>query len=580
MRIHVTPVRAFSLVEVIIVSAVLFIFFSGLVTMVMYVVELVTNARVRLSALSAATERIEFIRSLPYDSVGTVAGIPSGAIPQTRTVTLNNYTFRERVLIQFVDDPADGFGAADGNGIVADYKQVKVEYSWNVTGATSSIFLLSTIVPRSVETTAGGGTIRVNVVDATAQPLSGASVRVLNTTGTTSIDVTRLTDASGTVLIAGAPAQSGYQLFVTRPGYSTDKTYLATTSNPNPLTQPISVLLADVSTMDFQIDRLSTLTLRAFSSVTEDVFRETFSSAGGIVASSAVAVTGGELTLQSVAGAYATSGSAYLSALAPTTLDRWEAVSWAVDAPPLTTAVVRFYTGTSGSYTLIPDSDLPGNGAGFSSRFISLRNLPVATYPVITPAIELYSSSTSVSPEVDDFSLWYRQSATPIAGQPFSLRGAKVIGTDLLGDPVYKTSRSGTLSGAGEQTLTDIEWDTYFVNFSGQFMQRACAAHPVVVIPNTNAMAEFVLGGTTQNSLRLKVVDTAGVVVPGASVTLSRPGFSQSVAADSCGSRFFNALANESDYVVTVSAPGFQNSTLNNFSISGPATLTVTLTEV
>jgi Carboxypeptidase regulatory-like domain len=565
-------IHGFSMVEAIIVSAVMLLFFGGLVTMVIYVMDLVQNARVKLSALSAATERIEFIRSLPYDSVGTVAGIPSGTIPQNRTVVLNNYTLHERVLIEFVDDDADGQGGADTNGIIADYKRVKVEYTWNITGATSSAFLVSTIVPRSIETTAGGGTIRVNVFDATTVPVTGASVRLLNTTGTTTVDITRLTDTTGTALFAGAPANANYEVFVSKAGYSSDQTHVATTSNPSPNTPPLSVLEADVSTMNFQIDRLSDLSIAVFSDINEQMLVEPFTNMSGVATSSGVATLGGELELAGNGpGIYVASGTAFLTSAAPATIERWELFDWAKSVPADTTARVRFYVGTS-TTTLVSDTDLPGNSSGFTDRQVLLQTLVIGTYPELTVGIELTTTNTAVTPEIDEATLYYRESSTPRSGASYSLRGNKTIGTG-----VYKFTTSGLLDGAGAVDLDDIEWDAYELTFPTTVIKSACPAHPIVLEPGSTLTTEVVSGAASTDHLRVVVLDGAGLPVPGVNVDISRPGFSDTAVTNTCGNAFFSGLTAAADYVLTFDKAGYSSATINPQNVAGSSVAAITM---
>ncbi|PJC56055.1 hypothetical protein CO026_02400, partial [Candidatus Kaiserbacteria bacterium CG_4_9_14_0_2_um_filter_41_32] len=243
----------FSLVEVIIVSAIITLFFGELFGGLHYTLALITDSKARLTALSVANDAMEYIHSLSYDAVGTVAGIPSGLIPQVATSTLNGIEFEKRVLIEYVDAPADGLGAADSNSITTDYKNAKVTVSWTRNGKTNQIFLVSTITPRSIESDVGGGTLKVKVFDSVAEPLPGASVQVVNNTLLPNIDITRTTDASGIALFSGAPAGADYEIFVTASGYSSEQTYMATTALPNPTSRPVAVLEADVSTMNFFI---------------------------------------------------------------------------------------------------------------------------------------------------------------------------------------------------------------------------------------------------------------------------------------------------------------------------------------
>jgi hypothetical protein len=180
------------------------LFFGGFFLTIQHSLNLVSDSRSRMTALSVANDQIEYIRSLSYDAVGTVSGLPGGALPQTSTTSLNQKIFTKRILIEYIDDAADGIGGADSNGITTDYKRAKVEVSWDHKGQTGQVILVSNIIPNSIETNIGGGTVRVLVTDANVLPVSGASVRLRNTTGTSSVDVTKVTDATGEALFGGA----------------------------------------------------------------------------------------------------------------------------------------------------------------------------------------------------------------------------------------------------------------------------------------------------------------------------------------------------------------------------------------
>jgi type II secretory pathway pseudopilin PulG len=251
--------RGFSLVESLVLIGLLTFLFTGIFYGFQATLVLIAENRAQVTALSLVTDRLESIRSLSYVAVGTDGGIPAGAIPQTSTTTANGIEFTERVLVEYVDDPADGVGVSDANGITTDYKRVRVSYTWNQFNSPREVVLASNIIPRSIESDVGGGTLRVNVFDAAIQPVSGAEVQVTNTTVSPAVSVVRYTNSEGVALIGGAPAASEYELLVTDTNYSTDQTHQATTTLPNPDKSPVTVVEADVTTMNFFIDDLSDL---------------------------------------------------------------------------------------------------------------------------------------------------------------------------------------------------------------------------------------------------------------------------------------------------------------------------------
>ncbi|MCU0678686.1 MAG: carboxypeptidase regulatory-like domain-containing protein [Candidatus Pacebacteria bacterium] len=557
--------RGFSLIELLIVAAIMALFIGGLFATLQTSLQLIADSRARMSALSVANDRLEYIRSLAYDAVGTVSGIPAGAIPQIATSTLNGFIFTERTLVEFIDDPADGLAGADTNGITTDYKRVKIEISWTQKNDPKTLTIVSNISPRSIETNVGGGTIRVNVTDSNVQPVSGASVRLINTTGTTSIDVTRSTDATGAALFGGAPAGSGYQVFVTRPGYSSEQTYQATTSLPNPSLLPVTLIAADVTTVNVQIDTLATAGVTLLTNQIEQATNFDFASTSDLATTTNTVIDSGALTLASTAGVFVSSGFAVTSVVAPSPLAAWQEIAIAESVPLQANRTLQLYTDETLT-TLIPDTDLPGNSSGFASNRIDISTLDASTYPSFALRLALGTTDTSTSTRIEGISIYSVQTETPLVTN-FTWRGNRTIGTLLDFSPVYKHSYATTTNSDGYRLFNNVEWDSYQVLVSGYDIAEACPSYPVAVPAGSNTEARLIMAPDSTNSLRV-VITAGGQPVRGATVTLTR-GSSVARISSGCGQVFFAGLAAESDYELTVSAPGFAPVTVNPLSISG-----------
>ncbi|MBP6924109.1 MAG: carboxypeptidase regulatory-like domain-containing protein [Candidatus Pacebacteria bacterium] len=573
----------FTLVEVLVSIAISVLVFGGLLSSFEYTLKLIAHSRAKTSATSIANDRLEYIRSLSYDDVGTVSGIPAGLIPQNSTSSFNGFLFDERVLIEYVDDPADGMLTAtttDSNGIPADYKRVKIEISWTLREETKSMTLVSNIVPRSIETTDGGGTIRINVIDENAAPLPGIDVTIINNTTTSTINITKATDVSGSALFSGAPVASNYEVIVGEAGYSFDQTHEATTTNPNPVTAPFSVLEADISTLTFQVDRVSDIDVTVYSSITEASDVEYFDDMMGVASSSNVTVTSGNLLLENTAGVYDSSGMAYLQTITPATIEHWESVTLAPTVPVNTSLRVHFYTESGGIYTLIPDSDLPNNSSGFTERVISLQNLDASVYTNIVPVLSLSTTNTSVTPEVSELVVYYRESSVPRSGDSITLTGAKVIGYQSDMSPIYKTILTDTTSGAGNISFSDVEFDTYTYTLpADRRIATACSESPLKHHAGVPSTAEIVHVSGSAHSLRVSVTDSTGTFIPGVDVTLSRTGFSDTSSTNTCGQVYFGSVTSASDYVIDVSKPGFNSASINPYDLSGESTTVIMLNE-
>lgn len=572
--------RGFTLIEVLMAAALMVVMFVGIYGAVQSSLKLLHNTKVSTGAVALANERIEYIRSLSYDDIGTVGGIPDGPIPQHATTSLNQIIFHERILIQYIDSPDDGEGASDTNGILADYKQVKVEFSWADISGTSTVFLLTNVVPPGIESTDGGGTLTVNVFDAAVLPVSGAEVSIYNDTTTTTISTSRFTNANGVAMFAGAPAAANYHITVTKPGYSTDRTIGATTSNPNPVTPHVAVVESQVSTMNFQIDELSSLRIRTVEPSTSDQFTDSFVDATNVATSTDVTVGSGSAMLAGYPGPFTASGMIQATATRPVTISSWDTIGWDAAIPASTTLMMRVYSENAGVYTLVPDADLPNNSTGFSAAPINISGLDIGTYPALSVGAVLGTTDTSTSSVLRSWEINYIISEPAIPSIPFTLRSQKTIGASPT---IYKYEESHSTDAGGEIELTGLEWDFYDVILgTGAYdISEACPSVPYTLDPNTNETLRLTLVPAAVYSLRVQVTDLTGSPVLGATVDVTRTAFSDSGTTSSCGQVFFNTgLILQTDYVVAVSAPGYVTQTISDVNIDGTNTLTVTLNEI
>jgi len=583
MHTELSKKSGMTLIELLVAVGLVTLIFGSIIGSFQFMISLVGSSKAQAGALALANERMEFIRSLAYADVGTVAGIPEGIVPQNSTTTLNGVVYRERVLIEYIDAPQDGEGGDDQNGILADYKLAKVEYSWDWRGETKTISLISNIVPQGIETTDGGGTLTVNVFDANVQPVSGASVRVVNTNGTTSIDTTRLTNINGVAMFSGAPARSGYEITVSKTGYSTDGTYTATTSNPNPVTLPVAVIEAEVSTMNFQIDELSDLLVRTISEPSTDSFEDTFTDASSVATTTNVSVGGGEVVLAGAPGSFSATGEAYSVPVTPTTIASWDTAYFDARIPTDTSLLLRVYDTTGGAPVLIGDTDLPGNSAGFSVGSVDLSTLDTSTYTSLALHATLETLDNATSSALLEWSITYTEAEPVLANIPFSLQSSKVIGTDVSLAPIYKYEDSFVTDSGGEAAIEDLEWDVYTVTIDDPAydVSHACGNIPYALDPGVSDTLTLTLVPASTHSLRVYVEDSNGNPIPNADVTLARSGYNESEVSSSCGGVFFNnTVSSAIDYTLQVEEAGYIDRTITDISISGATSINVVMTSL
>jgi len=250
-----------SLIGILVALAIFSILAQAVLTIAATSYRFVSYNRARITARHLAQEKIEFIRNLPYDRIGTSGGIPSGTIAQTESIKRNGLSFSVRTTIIYFDDTFDDTAPADI--LPTDYKRVRVEVSWEGLESSNAnpIVLLTDITPKGVESTAGGGTLSIIVFDASGNPVPEASVHIVASSVTPAVDLTMLTPVNGRLIVPGAPACiSCYQISVTKNGFSSERTY-STADVANPTKPHQTVIQGQLSEISFLIDRTSTLNI-------------------------------------------------------------------------------------------------------------------------------------------------------------------------------------------------------------------------------------------------------------------------------------------------------------------------------
>lgn len=482
------PQRGVSLIDVLVGSALVLVIFLGLFALIRASLAVSSLAKLKNTATAIATTRMEYVRSLDYTNVGTVGGIPAGSVAQYATTTLDGVDFVTRTFIEYADDAADGEGASDENGIITDYKHVKVTTSYTGNGQARSVTLTSNFAPPGIETTTGGGTLRIEVVNALGAPVSGASVRIVNASTSPAVDVTTFSNASGIVYLPGAATSTQYQVSATKTGYSTAQTYARNGTNANPNPGYLTVVQNVTTASTFAIDLLGTLTLRTYAPVAASTTRDTFDTSGGIGSSANTSVTGSTLTLSGAPGTYPGSGQASSVRIAPAYLASWTSASSTKSLPAGTTALLSI---EDGSGNLIPDAALPGNSSGFSGT-VDLSALSTTTYPALALRAALTSSDPNVAPVLADWTLGYDAGPSPMPNVAVTLTGAKTVGSTSGGAPIYKTTVSTTTDSTGARVM-NLEWDLYGLSVSGHTVLGGEPEAPYELLPGATLSASLIL---------------------------------------------------------------------------------------
>lgn len=119
---------------------------------------------------------------------------------------------------------------------------------------------------------------------------------------------------------------------------------------------------------------------------------------------------------------------------------------------------------------------------------------------------------------------------SPVADVPFTVNGTKLIGTT---PDVPKWVGNFTTDSSGFKNMTDIEWDIYtFTTNGGFYLAGTNPISSVAVLPNSSQNVDLVISQETPPLLRVKVKDSLGLPISGASVRLSGVSFDQTLVTD------------------------------------------------
>lgn len=268
-----------ALIVVFIVSITAVAFYSVFAIGTRYIID----SKNRLEATALANERMETIRNLDYENIGTVNGIPAGDIPESEEIVRGARPFYVRTLIRYVDDAYDGTedGSPD-DAIPNDYKSVRIKVSWDPDEESGKfVYLVSTFVPQGVEKPESGGTLSINVIDNQGIGIPGALVHIYNSSA--SVDINTSTDSTGNITFVGAPGgDQNYLLEISKLGYYSVHTYPPYPTSPwNPADVHASVVVGKLNMKSIMTDKHSDLTIYSRDTFDQPVPDVSFGIKGG-----------------------------------------------------------------------------------------------------------------------------------------------------------------------------------------------------------------------------------------------------------------------------------------------------------
>jgi hypothetical protein len=262
--------KGFTLIETLIGSALFIIIGTAVYMSYANILDISVASQLNNIGLSVLDNELEVVRNIPYESVGTIGGVPAGILPQQKNIQYSGIDFILNASVRNIDDPFDGVvGGTPNDTAPADYKLIELELTCPTCPRFLPAKVTTTIAPINLENSTGRGALFVNVFDASGVPVPQANVSIINNSVTPLINLNEVTTNNGMFqLVDTATSSLTYFITVSKNGYSSERTYaIGDPQNPNPSKPHATVAEGAVTALSFSIDRLST-----FNLLTRDTF--------------------------------------------------------------------------------------------------------------------------------------------------------------------------------------------------------------------------------------------------------------------------------------------------------------------
>ena len=260
----------FTFIETLVGISVLVIVAVGILGAFNYLSRAVSIARAKVAAVAVANDEIELLRNLDYLNVGVTGSIPTGVLSYTATTTRSGFNFLITRTIRNTDDPFDGtIGGSPNDTAPADYKLAEIQVDCTNCLSATTIKVTTTVAPKNLEISSGGGALFIRVFDANGPPVPQANVHMFNNKLSPNLLFDDVTNNLGLLQLIDIPQSvGGYNTTVTKSGYSTDGTYPPGGSdNPNPTAGDSTVSAGEVTQVSFFIDKTSTINITTSNQV-------------------------------------------------------------------------------------------------------------------------------------------------------------------------------------------------------------------------------------------------------------------------------------------------------------------------
>lgn len=189
--------------------------------------------------------------------------------------------------------------------------------------------------------------------------------------------------------------------------------------------------------------------------------------------------------------------------------------------------------------------------------------------PIRPPATVLAGELTEVSFTIDRLaSLLIRAQTATLPAQPLPalnirLAGAKIIGQDEGGSPVYKFIEELVTDANGVVVRNDLEWDSYTLTVDGSatgydLVEAVPFEAPLALAPGAGVTELMTLTNHAAANLRVYVKNNLNQPLVEAAVRLTGPpAYEETLVTGSAGQVFFSPLA-QALYTLDITTAGYE----------------------
>jgi type II secretory pathway pseudopilin PulG len=256
----------FTIIEVLIAMALFIFIGNSIYSVAIEIMETISRNQWRSDAVSILENEVEMVRNMNFEDIGVLGGYPSGVLLASSTTFVRGLDFQITRTVRNIDDPFDGTqGGTPNDTAPADYKLVEFKADClSCSSSFPSITITTTAAPRHLETTTNNGSLFINVFDPYGVPISGANVRVVNHILSPTITINDETNANGVLQLVDLPTSTqAYEIYVSKNGYTSEQTYEpGAPENPNPIKPHSTVATQAITSISFQIGKVSTFNMQ------------------------------------------------------------------------------------------------------------------------------------------------------------------------------------------------------------------------------------------------------------------------------------------------------------------------------